>query len=305
MKTVACLLALALLTTAAPRPARAQSSNYPAALALFNEGRALEEVGEYEQALERFQRSQQLHPAVGTLLNIGACHEQLHRTASAWGAYSEAASLAATLRDFVRQPRAKAQADAIASRVAKLTIVTPKGKELVVTRNGGRVESAALDTAMPVDEGRYVFEATAPGRQPWSTTVDIVDGETQTLTIPDLSIASNAPVGPASDMRRTVGIGLELGGGAALATGLVFGALALGGWSSVDDRCPDGRCPDRATRDAEQSSRDRASTFATVSTVTTILGAAALAGGIVLHLTSRKSAIALGPGGLTLTFLRR
>lgn len=295
------LLVLALVT-AVPGAARAQPSNYPAALALFNEGRALEESGKYQEALDRFERSQKLFPAVGTLLNLGACYEELHRTASAWAAYNQAASLAVTLRDTVRQPRTREQADAIAPRVAKLTIVTAKATDLTVTLNGARVEPAALDTAMPVDAGHLSIEVTSPGRSRWTSSVDIEDGEARTVTIPELPSAAG---GLSIDTRRNVGTGFAIGGGAVLATGLVFGALAIGGWSSVEDRCPDGRCPDRATRDAEQSSRDRASTFATVSTVTTLLGAAALAGGIVLHLTSRKSAIAFGPGGLTVTFLRR
>ena len=302
MKKLACLLILAAVTVGAP--ASAQSSSSAAALALFNDGRALEESGRYREASERFERSQELVPAVGTLLNLGACYEKLRRTASAWGAYSQAANLAVTLHDPGRQARAKGLADAIEPRVAKLTIVTPHGRGLTVTLNGRRVEPAVLDASTPVDEGRYTVEASAPGRTSWSASFEIKDGTGQTVSIPELSPPPAAPIVPVSDTRRTVGIGLEIGGGAVLAAGLVFGALAIGGWSSVEDRCPGGTCPDRATREAEQSDRDRAATFATVSTVTTLIGAAALAGGIALHLTSRRHAVALGPGGLTFTLRR-
>lgn len=303
MKKLACLLLLATVT-AVGAPANAQSSSSAAALALFNDGRALEESGRYREASERFERSQELVPAVGTLLNLGACYEKLHRTASAWGAYSQAANLAVTMHDPGRQARARALADAIEPRVAKLTIVTPPGKDLTVTLDGRRVEPAVFDTSTPVDAGRYTVEANAPGRTPWSASVEIKDGAEQTVSIPELSLPPVAPVVPVPDTRRTVGIGLEIGGGAVLAAGLVFGALAIGGWSSVEDRCPGGTCPDRATRESQQADRDRAATFATVSTVTTLVGAAALAGGIALHLTSRRHVVALGPGGLTFTLRR-
>lgn len=303
MKTVALVLFVAALTAAAA-PASAQSPSSAAALALFNDGRALEESGRYREASERFERSQALVPAVGTLLNLGACYEKSRRAASAWGAYSQAANLAVTTNDPGRQARAKGLADAIEPRVAKLTIVTAQREELEVTLDGKRVDPAVFDTSTPVDAGRYRVEARAPGRTPWSTTIEIKDGTKQTVTIPELSLPTAAALVPVSDPRRPVGIGLEIGGGAVLAAGLVFGALAIGGWSSVEDRCPGGTCPDRATREAEQSARDRAATFATVSTATTILGAAALAGGIALHLTSRRHVVALVPGGFSFTFRR-
>ena len=313
MKSRAYLFTLALMTTATGA-ASAQPANAAAAQTLFNSGRALEESGQYEEAADRFKRSQELVAAVGTLLNLGACYEKLRKTASAWGAYNQAANLAVTLKDPSRQVRAKVLAEAIAPRVAKLTIVTPKLIDLAVTQNGARVEPAVFDTSAPIDEGQYRIDASAPGRKPWSTRIEIKDGSVLTVTIPELELVPPAAAAtvtrPTRNVRWTTGIGLEIGGGAVLAAGIVFGAIAIGSWNSVNDRCHDGTCPDNATRESQQSTRDRASTFATLSTVTTIVGAAALAGGIVLHLTAPKHSVTIVPAvdrttaGLTLTLFR-
>ena len=73
------LVAAMLLVTV---PARAQpSNNAVAAEALFREGRALLEQHEYREACDKLQKSQQLDPAVGTLLGLGHCYELQARVA--------------------------------------------------------------------------------------------------------------------------------------------------------------------------------------------------------------------------------
>lgn len=295
------LFALAIATapviTTSPA-AHADDAKVVAAEALFNEGRALLDKGRFEEACERFTRSQQIDPAVGTLLSLGECYEKLDKIASAWGAYRQAAALAQTRNDDRRASLARRAAANIEPRLARLAIAveaSPPG--LVVSRNGIPVDAATLDTAVPVDAGPQEIVAAAPSRKPWKTTVDVAEGASETVRIPQLEADASATPSPrepgtgsSGDTQRRIALGLEIGGGAVLVGGLVFGSLALGRWSSIDERCPNKACPPELASDV-----DAARSFATISTIGVGVGAAALLAGVVLHLTAPERRVALVP----------
>src|SRR5947207_15862051 len=69
----------ALLTssaaTAEPGATAEPDSSAPSAEALFREGRDAVKMGEYEIACPKFEESQRLDPANGTLLNLALCEE--------------------------------------------------------------------------------------------------------------------------------------------------------------------------------------------------------------------------------------
>lgn len=288
------LVPLAVLVTAPAlaAPNSPDPANAGAAKALFDEGVRLIESKQYPDALDRLQRSQDLVPSVGALVQISECYKALEKPASAWGALNEADILATRLKD-PRLPQIKGLEAKLRPEVAHVTLTVPKIEGLTVTRNGAKIDPATFDTEVPIDHGSYTIEATAPGRKPWTGKLEVAPAASATLTIPELELAPAEAVPeppPASDSsaQRTVGIGLEIGGGAVLAAGLVFGALTLGSWSSAEKQCPDGRCQTIEDKDASQSAADRAGTFGLVSTVGVIAGAAALVGGVVLHLTAPK-----------------
>jgi hypothetical protein len=286
------------------RSAHAQPSpnGAAAAVTLFDEGRALMVQGRHAEACDRFARSDRLDPGVGTRLSLGECNERLRKTASAWAAYKDAEALAMQRGD-ARAAVAQKRAEKLEPELARLTIrVDASVADAVVKRNGARVDPAALDTAVPVDAGPQSIEVTAPGRRPWRTTLGIADREAKEVRVPPLepepTAAAPAPIPAdedAGDGQRTLALGLEIGGGVALAGGLVFGGLALSKWSSIEDTCPDGRCPTEAERLRLAPEVGTARTLATVSTVTIGLGVAALAAGIVLHVTAPSRRIAVAP----------
>lgn len=297
------LLVVLSLLAAAPALAAPSgaSANASAGQALFEDAYRLKQAEQWSEALDKFHRSHELLPSVGALLNIGECYEKLDRPASAWGAYHEAENLAVRLKDS-REGVARARAAALKPRLAHLTLTAPRIEGLVVTRGGEKVDPAIFDAELPIDHGRYVFEASAPGRKTWSATIEIAPGGASKLVIPELEVlpAATGPTAPVSEsatsLQRTVGIGLEIGGGALLAAGLVFGGLTMGSWSSAEERCPAGKCPSEADRDASRAAADRASAFGAVSTWTIIAGAVALGGGLALHLTApAKTSVALAP----------
>lgn len=295
-----------VLALGVPRAAFAHEASGAAAESLFREGRALADKGRFEEACDRFARSQELDPAVGTLLNLGECYERMEKVATAWLSYRRAMALAVTRNDERRANLARAAAARLEPRLALLVIASPKGapSDLVVTRNGVRVDQAAFDTPLPVDPGPQAIEVTASARQAWQTTIELREGQRGTVQIPELAPVAGvepgtiapAPVPPSDgDARRTVALGLEIGGGAVLATGLVFGALALTRWSSVSEACPGGKCPSEAERAGKASDAEDARTFSTISTVTTAVGAVGLAAGVVLHLTAPGRRVSVVP----------
>jgi len=275
------------------------ASNASAGQSLFDDGLRLKKAGQIKEALDKFQRSEELSPSVGALVQIGDCYEKLDKLASAWGAYHEGENLAARLND-PRRAEVATMASKIASKLAHVTMTVPNIEGLTVTRGGTKVDPATYNTEVPIDSGSYLVEATAPNRKTWNGKLEVAPGASAKLTIPELEVATvvdagpQKPLEPASSTQRTVGIALEIGGGAILATGLVFGALTMSSWSKATETCPDGGCKTPAAQTKAQPDADNASTFGLISTLGVIIGAAALAGGIVLHLTAPKN-VALTP----------
>jgi tetratricopeptide (TPR) repeat protein len=90
---VSCLLLSGLF---AQSRADAQSaSDEAAADALFEEGVLLRNTGDHAAACDRFERSQSLDPALGTLQNIGMCLQKQGKLVAALGRFS---SFSASLR---------------------------------------------------------------------------------------------------------------------------------------------------------------------------------------------------------------
>src|SRR5688500_10877054 len=82
---------VALSLTAAAPDASAQSTDPAAAEALFREGRALADAGDYGGACAKFRESERLDPAIGTTFNIADCEERQGHVARAWTLYREVA----------------------------------------------------------------------------------------------------------------------------------------------------------------------------------------------------------------------
>lgn len=297
----ACALAVALTLASfahADPGAPAASLDPVAAESLFNEGRTLLEEGRLDEACEHFARSQQLDPAVGTLKNLGDCYERMGRLATAWSTFRQTESLAVARQDDRRAALAREAAARIEPRVPRLRL-TLEGDTpgLSVTRNGTPV-SGVFDIPIPVDPGEYTIVAAAPDHKTWRRIVTLGEGAKETLRIPRLSKAlsvDDARSERPGRAQRDVALGLEIGGGAFLAAGLVFGGMAIAKWSSVTDTCPGARCPTDALTASLSGDVSTARTFATLGTIGVAAGAAALATGIVLHVTSPKRRLSIGP----------
>src|SRR5882672_4544932 len=67
--------------------ADATAAEKVAAEALFDDGRKLLADGRFAPACEKFEQSEHIDPAVGTLLYLAECYEKSGRTASAWATF--------------------------------------------------------------------------------------------------------------------------------------------------------------------------------------------------------------------------
>lgn len=173
--------------------------------ALFREGRELLAEGRATEACPKFQESYELDPALGTLLNLAACHEREGKTATAWAEFSDAAQTAQRAGD-ARHEFASSRVVALSKKLSRLTIQLEDGEGVEVTVNGQRLGSGAWGSAIPLDPGSYTVRATKPGAEPWSETVVIPPGPSeQTLEVPGLEPASSAAPGSSSEGRAPAG----------------------------------------------------------------------------------------------------
>jgi hypothetical protein len=278
----------------APAPARAQVS--AAAQSAFDEGRQLVKEGRFAEACPKFETSEKLEPAVGTLMNLGECYEKIGRLASAWAAFVEAAGRAHT-EGSPREKRAKERAQALVPKLPRIVVRAPSLAGLEVRRDDVDV-TALVGTTVPVDPGEHVFVAVAPGHDRWSSTVRANPGLTVEVVVPELAVSPTPPppavsatppvdvvTTPASSHRGRRIAALTIGavGVGALAVGAI---VALSGKSAYDSAVSDHcnaqvRC-DPTGVDAINGAFDTERTASIVLAV----GGAAAAVGLILYLTT-------------------
>ncbi|MGC4094032.1 MAG: hypothetical protein QM756_40210 [Polyangiaceae bacterium] len=291
------------------------SSDKAAAEALFVEGRKLMEAGRYTDACLKFEASQRLDPGVGTMLNLAECYEKSGRTASAWAEFREVISAARAAESKEREALARERAGVLEGRLSRLTIglsaeaASTPGIE--IRRDGAVVDSAEIGTSIPVDPGKHVIEANAPGRKKWFKTVELAADASQVdVLVPALASVqdSGGSVGgstttdsaPASGSgQRTVALVAGGIGVVGVVVGSVYGLQASSKWKDAKAGCtsyPYGCSPD-ALKGA-----DDARGFATLSTVGFIVGGVGLAAGAVLWFTAgssdKQTSVGVGPGSV-------
>jgi tetratricopeptide (TPR) repeat protein len=193
-------------------PAAAASGDELAARALFEEGRALRDAGRTEDACQKFEASSKRFASAGVVFNLGDCYEKLGRTASAWTAFRDAASLARQTKRFDIATEASTRLSAIDPKLMRMAIHVPHATlTLIVRRDGINVMRVAWDAAIPVDPGTHEIHAEASGYDPWTTSVSVsVAGETVSVEVPALRpslappaatgrVEAGAPVSPVAE----------------------------------------------------------------------------------------------------------
>jgi hypothetical protein len=289
-------------------PARAQ--DLAAAEALFREGKALLDGGNFDAACSKLAESERLDASSGTLLNLAVCHEKQGKLATAWAEYLAAARLAETQGKTERVGEAKRRASELEARLPYLTIRMASAVPGVeIRRDDVVLEASSVGSKIPVDPGKHIVTVSAPGYESLSLDVTLgSDADSQTVVIPELKKAEAAPapkVAPPSAQGAPAGITPHQppaatsepprpatsntvawvvgGAGAAIvAAGSAFGVLALSSYKTADQACPTHTgCSSDAMAD-----RHRADTQATIANIGVGVGLVGIGVSAVLLLTS-------------------
>jgi hypothetical protein len=163
--------------------AAAQTHDAAAGEALFQDGRRLMKAHDFAAACPKFEESQRLDPAVGTLLNLADCEEQVGRTASAWQHWLAAADQLPA--GDKRRTTALGRASAIEKVLARLsvTLAPSAPSDAVVKRDGIALGSGSLGAPLPVDPGRHVVVVSASGHDDRETEVTLRAKEQRAVVV--------------------------------------------------------------------------------------------------------------------------
>ncbi len=301
----ALTLLASLLVSAAPTASAREvnQTSKAGAEALFQDALRLMKAGQFPDACPKLARSQELDPAVGTLLYLAECYERIGKPAQAWATYRSAESAALHAGQTKRVEIAKGRADALEPTLPRLVIEVPPEHRvhgLALSFDGTPLAKASWGIALPVDPGEHRVDARAPKRESWSTTLT-AEGGSHTVRVPMLvEIDSTGPVSRVSTSpiagaranadtsagaggtQRTLGYVAGGVGVVGLAAGAVFGLRARSKQDDAKAYClPDdsSRCYPRGV-----ALNDEAKSAATLSNVGFVTGGAALFGGVLLVL---------------------
>lgn len=223
MRLSAAILCLAATVTTS---AFAQSP-HEEAKKLFEQGRQLMAQEEVAKACAAFEGSLQLEPDPVTLLSLADCREKNAQLATAWRLFMEAerqthATSDATLKRL--NALAAARGGKLLPRLSRIMIdVAPDHRlyGLYVWRAGEFVDSDTWSQLQPIDGGVYKIDASAPGHNPWSSTVKVKpEGDIRIVFIPRLKPQNAGPRGKPRSAGAALGLSL---GGTLVAYGCMFG----------------------------------------------------------------------------------
>ncbi len=284
------------------------AQNRAAAEALFQAGHEAAEAGDYQKACEKFEASNRLEPAAGTVLNIADCKERLGAYASAWQRYREAADKLSDGDE--RAQYALERARALEVKLPRVILEVSTGEAgppdgTVISRDKAPIPLSVLGAALPVDPGAHEYVLEVPGYATTRQQVTIQEGELLTVTLSlgdplpepaseDLASTAKASTSetmfqdapPTDDSsNRTWGI-VSLGIGAAgIGVGAITGIMAIGKKDIVDEQCRDDFCKTDEGTDAASSGH----TLSIMSTVGFAVGAAGLGAGLYFLLTDSSA----------------
>jgi len=269
---------------------------------LFYDASRAMAAGDYASAADLFGKSHQLYATPTAALGEARALVQVGRLVEAHERYQEivnrplAADASAAFHSAVES--AQQERETVRRLIPMLVIVVGDDGPAEVVLDGEVLPAAALGSKRPVDPGRHHIRATRPDALPFSTEVDVAQGEVLEVSI-ELRESAPAVVAPPtpSVRKETVltpprddstdlqaGIGWTLVGLGALG-GVVWGvtgAAYLEEQASVDAECGADKLCSQDGLDAADSGR----TLGVINTVSFIGALAALGVGLTLVLTA-------------------
>jgi len=296
---VACTLLVALTA-----PASADKADK-----LFKKGKKLLAEKKYADACEAFSEVDKIDPGIGAKMNAARCFEEWGKLAIAYRWYIDAEKMATDTKDD-RATKIKELAEELDGNVPRVTIKVPEGADPDVletlTIDGKPVARDTLGIEQRVDPGphqiKFVVDGVtkkkmAPVERGGSSevTLDIPKGTGKPKTKKPLSGTKVGPeLDPEPDVpsppgrtQRIVGVTLAVAG--AVTVGIAAG-VTLSARGTYKDAL-EGHCMGSTTMcdptgtDITGDARSRANKM----TIVSIVGGAAIIGGVVLYLVAPKA----------------
>jgi tetratricopeptide (TPR) repeat protein len=176
MRRTAVVLSLVVAAAILPTT-RAAAQAAADAQALFDEGVAATQSGDFAAALRAFQAAYHLDPQPDTLYNIGMCHKALGELPAAANAFREYVARAGDQMT----PEERTEFDALlmdlVPQIGRITFELNEAGASV-TVDGGAVDAGALGGWLAVEPGPHTVAAERDGYSPASTVLDVAAGST-------------------------------------------------------------------------------------------------------------------------------
>jgi hypothetical protein len=301
-------LSIALATSLAALPASAQprppAARGGGAVDHFKEAVALFERNEISAACRRFEQSYAEDAAPGTLYNMAVCHEREGKLVEAYSEYDDLASRAEAAVRADKAAAIRARADAILPRLARVDLIhrADAVSGVIGLSVDGRVLLAdAWRKPVFVAPGRHVIAIThADGTVLTRHTDDLRAGSAVRLEMEDPAPVRITPSKPearpvvvreetrVNPSRRVLAIAAGTVGVGLVVAGTVLGLASFAKRNDEEALCPGGSCPTVAAQGTAVAERHDGKIDGTLSTVGFAVGAAGLAAGVVLFVSSRQ-----------------
>jgi hypothetical protein len=316
----ACVAALSVASAVASSvtPAHAQATPSPediaSARALGVEGVRLADAGDCTSAVAKLEAAEGLYHAPTTLERLGECEVNLGRLVAGTETLNrvvhETLPPSAPSAFVTAQHRAVQLLATAQPRIGRLRIHidgAPPDK-VSVTVDGVNVPAALFDADRATDPGAHEVKASALGYRTATSSVDVPGGAEASVSLrleldpnavaatpvwtvptapatgPGAPTPAPAPEAPSSGPNRAPAIVAFAVGGAGIAVGSVFGIMALGTKSTLDNACTNKVCPSTSKSDI-----DSLSTRATISNIGFAVGIVGVTVGAVLLVTGHSS----------------
>ncbi|MBA3393450.1 MAG: hypothetical protein H0T89_12440 [Deltaproteobacteria bacterium] len=265
---------------------------------LFEEGRALVKERRYAEACERFARSYEIDPSLGTQLNLADCKEVLGEYREAWRLFVDAAAQASRTGDPTRVAFARKRAKTIEARHATVVIrvARPALPGLVIEVQGHEV-TLANEIRDVVKPGPIEVVASAPGHAAFRTVVDVTAGASIAVDVPELALATAEPAVASRDRGRVrLAVTLGASGGIAMVAAAALTLKARSDYRGIVEgpncmQMPGGL----ACNAAGQRDVDGAQRLADIGTGFALVGGALVATAAVLYVTAPRTQVTVTP----------
>jgi hypothetical protein len=307
-RVLATIAAWLLSTTALAAPSGPSAADRETARSLLEQGRALSDQGNQQEALKRFKGADDIMHVPSTAIRVAKAQAALGLLVEARDTISQIQRM--PMARVEPQPFKDARAEAeqldatLAPRIPSLTITVTgaaAGEDATLTVDGVDLPAGVIGLPRVVDPGHHVIAAKTPTTA-GTQEIDIKEAEQKKVEIGLVSTGTVAPVvadqgtPPATTTKKShsptvvtwAGAGLA---GAGLIVGTVTGVMVLSKKSTLKGECTNDVCP------AGNSDLSSANTLATVSTVGFIAAGVGAAVAIVSLAVGHNETVAASEPG--------